>query len=72
MRKVISKDSEGNRTWTATDAAHYEVTGVDRNGKRFKIATDSWQHANGINLWRGSKWLVRHDGKRELIQTVFN
>lgn len=72
MGKIIRRDSAGNKTWTADDVARYEVTGVDRNGKRFKIVTSTWQHANGINVWRGSKWLVRHDGKRELIQSILN
>lgn len=72
MGKIIRRDSAGNKTWMADDVARYEVTGVDRNGKRFKIVTDSWPHARGINVWRGSKWLVRHDGRRELIQSVFN
>jgi hypothetical protein len=49
----------------------YEVTGVDRSGKRFKHAYSSKFHAMGINLWRGSVWHVR-DGKRKLIKRVFN
>ena len=49
----------------------YEVTGVDRSGRRFKYAYSSAFHAMGINLWRGSVWHVR-DGKRKLIKRVSN
>lgn len=47
------------------------VTGVNRDGRRFRIKTTSAQLAMGINLWRGSKWLVRN-GKRKLISRVYN
>jgi hypothetical protein len=49
----------------------YHVTGVDREGKRFKIVTKDWNYAANINLWRGSRWLVRA-GKRWLINRVYN
>jgi len=52
----------------------YEVTGVDRSGKRFKLTFKGEAaefHATGINLWRGSVWRVRN-GKRTLIDRVFN
>ena len=47
----------------------YEVTGVDRSGRRFKQAYKSKFFAMGVNLWRGSVWHVR-DGKRKLIKRV--
>lgn len=72
MKRVITTDDNGFKVWDTAHVKRYEVTGVDRNGKRFKIVTGAWQHAAGINLWRGSKWLVRHDGKRELIQRTVN
>jgi len=49
----------------------YEVTGVDRSGKRFKLRYGSKFFAMGVNLYRGSVWRVR-DGKRTLIKRVFN
>ena len=58
-------------SWTRREGDTYVVTGVDRAGKRFAIVTDRWLHAAGINLWRGSKWLLR-DGKRHLITRVYN
>ena len=57
--------------WTHQDGDTYVVTGVDTRGRRFKRTFDSWRWAAGINLYRGSKWLVR-DGKRRLIQRVCN
>lgn len=50
----------------------YLVTGIDRAGKRFRIETDSYIHAMGINLWQGSKWRVSEDGKKKLLHTVTN
>lgn len=47
------------------------VTGVDRNGKRFSRSFKHMTFIYGINLWRGSRWLVR-DGKRKLISRVYN
>jgi hypothetical protein len=67
----IYKNEKGQNTWVSIQGDTYLVTGVDREGKRFRIATDTWQHACGINLWRGTKWLVR-DKKRFKIQSVFN
>tara|TARA_R100001244_G_scaffold68739_2_gene56190 strand:- start:668 stop:850 length:183 start_codon:yes stop_codon:yes gene_type:complete len=50
----------------------YKVTGVLRNARRFRaIHTDSYMHAVGINLWRGSVWSM-DDGKWRRIRTVFN
>ena len=52
----------------------YEVAGVDRSGRRFKLTFKGEAaefQAKGINLWRGSVWRVR-DGKRTLIDRVSN
>jgi hypothetical protein len=67
----IHKDNAGQSVWVHLQGDIYLVTGVDRNGKRFRITTNTWQHACGINLWRGTKWLVRGK-KRFKIQSVFN
>lgn len=71
MPSPIYKDNTGQSVWVRLQGDIYQVTGVDRNGKRFRITTDTWQHACGINLWRGTKWLVRGK-KRFKIQSVFN
>jgi hypothetical protein len=65
------KKTGAEQGWTAKPGDMYEVTGVDRDGKKFKITTHSWQHAQGINVWRGTKWLVR-DGHRHIIQRIYN
>lgn len=54
------------------EGAVYHVTGVDVYGKRFKIVTSSPRHCMGINLWRGSRWQVQPNGKRKLIERVYN
>ena len=50
---------------------HYVVTGVGRDGKRFKIRTCSFMQMQMVNVWQGSKWKVV-DGKRKLLQRVYN
>jgi hypothetical protein len=61
----------GSASWTHEKGDEYLVTGVDRSGKRFRRACASWALARGINLWRGTKWLVRN-GKRYKISTTTN
>lgn len=59
------------RTWYHEAGDKYHVTGVDRDGKRFKLVYENYYMANAINLWRGSVWLVRN-GKRHLVKRVYN
>ena len=55
----------------------YKITGVDCNGKRFKILTDNRMHAFGINLWKGSVWIKRPEvdafifGQWKLLKRVY-
>lgn len=70
--QVLFRNGLGEVTWFHLDGDEYIVTGVDTHGKRFKpIRTTSWMHANGINLYRGTKWLERN-GRRYRIQKVWN
>lgn len=58
------------REWDSQPGDKFHVTGVLRNGRRFAaIKTDNWGYANGINLYSGTKWLVRN-GKRYKIVSV--
>ena len=50
----------------------YHITGITRDGKRFKIVTDNAIHAMGINVWRGTKWIVNENGKRTVLQRIYN
>ena len=63
--------SNGKAEWTSQKDDKFHVTGVDRSGKRFKIVSENWHYASGINLWRGTVWLIRN-GFRFRIRTVFN
>jgi len=49
------------------------VTGLLYNSnRRFKAMTfNNWAQARSINLWRGSRWILRN-GKRILVETVYN
>jgi hypothetical protein len=61
----------GTVSWTHQDGDKYVVTGETRDGRRFKQTHDNWSTARCINLWRGTKWLLR-DGRKHRLQTVFN
>lgn len=73
MPKSLSpiKTENGVTSWDMHPDDKYLVTGVDRNGKRFRIEGNHWSYLSHINLWRGTKWLIRN-GKRYKISTVFN
>lgn len=49
----------------------YVVTGTTPGGKRIKITTTSRMHAFGINLWRGTVWVIEN-GKRRALKRVCN
>lgn len=67
----ITKHNDGTVSWEWHPDDKYLATGVLRNGKRFKGITGTYQTIRGINLWRGTKWLLRN-GKRYKIQSVYN
>ena len=50
----------------------FHVTGISRDGKRFKLMFNSFQAAININLYQGSVWGVNEKGKRILLKRVFN
>ncbi len=62
---------EGKKNWVCMQGDKYVVTGVDCNGKRFRIWTDNWMHARGINVFKGTRWLLRC-GKRWVIESITN
>ena len=69
--KPITYDGNGHASWTHQETDSYEVTGITRDGKRFKNVMKNWWHCRSINVWRGTKWLVR-DGERYKIQSITN
>lgn len=70
MNKPINRTG-GVATWDPQAGDLYVVTGRTRNGRRFRQTWASWGQASRINLWRGSRWLLR-DGKRYLISRTTN
>lgn len=71
MNNPLTFNKDGTVEWEHLDGDVYVVTGTLTNGKRFRpIRTKLWAYANGINLYRGSKWLER-EGKRYLIQRIW-
>lgn len=47
----------------------FEVTGTLRNGKRFKLTTNSIRQAKSVNVIKGTRWIVR-DGKRIVMGRI--
>ena len=47
----------------------YTITGKDRNGKRFRINTNSPEH---YNIWQGTVWQNLNNGKRKRVLTYSN
>lgn len=68
---AVGFSANGTVTWTQQDGDTYLVTGVDRSGRRFRRVCSSWREASCINVWRGSRWLLR-GGRRFRINTVNN
>lgn len=50
----------------------FHVTGILRNGKRFKKVYSSALFAMSINLYSGSVYGVLDDGTRKLLKRVCN
>ena len=65
------RSQNGYTQWNHLPDDTYMATGTDRNGKRFKITSNNYDYIRGLNLWKGTKWLVRN-GKRHRICTVAN
>ena len=63
---------DGTVTWDPKDFVEYHVTGTLVSGKRFKQVHKTWSIADGINLYRGTKWGVLPSGKRVRLVRVFN
>ena len=57
--------------WTHTAGDRYQVTGITVYGQRFRIETTNPFHALGINIFRGTLWLVRNN-KRTILKRVHN
>lgn len=53
-----------------TSQKDFVITGIDRNGKRFKpIKTNTPQH---YNIYKGSLWKITENGKRKLVKRYYN
>lgn len=71
-KSPIKIDAHGIVSWISKEGDSYLATGINRDGtKRFKMKYTSWNYVKGINIWRGTKWLVR-DGKRYIISKHCN
>jgi hypothetical protein len=61
----------GKKNWVHIQGDVYVVTGIDCSRIRFQVFTQNWLHAKSINVFRGTRWLLR-GGKRWMIERVFN
>ena len=50
----------------------YVITGVDCDGRRFRIHGDNLWYMMGHNVWRGNLWEVSPTGKRRKIHSWWN
>ncbi len=58
---------------TTEATSTYEVTGVDVHGRRFPVKRfNRLTHARCINLYRGTVWERKPDGKRVALWRVWN
>jgi len=71
MEKIITRDGTESG-WEHLEGYKYRATGVTVEGKRFSITSSQWYFISSLNLWRGSKWLIDFEGKKYLIQRVYN
>jgi hypothetical protein len=67
----IIKNKDGTLAWDSIQGDRFLATGVDRYGKRFRTTSVHFNFLRCINLWRGTKWLVRN-GKRYKLYSVYN
>lgn len=63
-------------TMKLKDFVKFDVTGIDKNSKRFKLTypgtANGYATANCINIYKGTMWGVLPSGKRILLKTVVN
>jgi hypothetical protein len=67
----VRREPDGATTWVGRAGDEYLVTGVARDGRRIRQWCATWVHASGWNVWRGTRWLVRH-GVRKALARIRN
>ena len=50
----------------------YAITGVDRQGKRFKIESSNYYYIACINVWKGTLWGIIQSGKKKRLRVYNN
>ena len=68
---VLCRDTRSFRWKVKIREPLFKVTGKDIYGKRFRIFTDNWLHALGINLWKGTVWKLDMDNKWRIAKRVW-
>ncbi len=48
-------------------AYNYVVTGIDSDGHRFRLETNTLGLAQTLTPWRGTLWTVEQDGTRRAM-----
>lgn len=71
IESPIVRMPNGDVEWTQKSGDKYVVTGVAVNGERFRLVFDTWIQAKQINVYRGTRWLLR-DGRKHKIQSIYN
>ena len=70
MKSPITRTDNGETIWIQEPGDLYLITGkYVHSSKRFRKIYQDWNHVKYINMWAGTKWLLRA-GRRYKITTV--
>lgn len=70
---TIERNPEtGQVSWNRDDFTEYHLTGIDVYGKRYKRVVKRWEHVWHYNIYRGTCWGVKPDGKRVRLVEYYN
>ncbi len=62
----------GQKTVKYPEFSSFAVTGIDRNGRRFKMESENYFYLRSVNVWQGTLWGVRKDGSRKALRKYYN
>jgi hypothetical protein len=63
-------ERKGSRVyWIEMPGDTYAITGIAPSGERVRIASPSWHAVKGIQLIKGTRWLLR-SGKKWKINSI--
>jgi hypothetical protein len=67
---VVTRNADGTVSWEHRQGDYYLVTGITADRQRFRRVCLRWEYAEGVNVFRGTKWLVRNGNKHRLYDVI--